>query len=75
MISRKEHPSTQEVYKGQTIQGQKLQESGKSKKENNVWFRKVANQSIKVLKKNKFRSSMDLSISSMHLLLDRKSVV
>ena len=68
MISKKEHPSTQGVYKGQTVQGQKLQESRKSRKEKNDWFRKVANQFIKVLKKNNFRFGMDLSISSKHLL-------
>ena len=46
-----EHPSTQGVYKGATIQVQKLQESRKSRKEKNDWFRIVANQSNKVLKK------------------------
>ena len=44
---------------------QKLQES---RKEENDWFRKVANQSNKVLKKKSLRSSMDLSLSSKHLL-------
>ena len=35
---KKEHPSTQGVYKGSTNQIQKLQESRKSKKEGNDWF-------------------------------------
>ena len=63
-----EHPSTQGVYKGSTIQVQKLQESRKSRKEENDWFRIAANQSNNILKKNNLRSSMDLSLSSKHLL-------
>ena len=62
------HPSTQWAYKGSTNQEQKSQESRKSRKEENDWLRKVANQSNKVLKKNSLRSSMDLSLSSKHLL-------
>ena len=68
MISKKEHPSTQGVYKESTIQVQKLQESRKSRKEENDWFRIATNQSNKVLMKNNLRSSMDLSLSSRHLL-------
>ena len=56
-----EHPSTQGVYKGSNNQEQKLQESKKSRKDEKDWFRKAANQSIKVLKKNIFKSDMDLS--------------
>ena len=52
------------MYKGSNNQEQKLQESRKSTKEKNGWFRKAANQSIRVLKKNSFRSDMDLSLSS-----------
>ena len=40
----------------------------KSRKEENDWFCKVANQSNKVLKKKSLRSGMDLSLSSKHLL-------
>ena len=64
-----EHPSTQGVYKGSNNQEQKLQESKKSRKDEKDWFRKAANQSIKVLKKNSFKSDMDLSLSSKHRLL------
>ena len=49
-------------------QEQKLQESKKPRKDKNDWFCNAANQSIKVLKKNNFKSDLDLS-------LDRKSVV
>ena len=43
------------------IGGQKkLQESRKSRKEENDWFHKVANQPNKDLKKNSLRSGMDL---------------
>ena len=63
-----EHPSTQGVYKGSNNQEQKLQESKKSRKEGKDWFCKAANQSIKVLKKNCFKSDMDLSLSSKHRL-------
>ena len=68
MISKEEHPSTQGVYKGSTIQVQKLQESRKSRQEKNDWFHMAANQSNKVLKKNNLRSAMDLLFSSKHLL-------
>ena len=61
-----EHPSTQGVYKGSNNQEQKLQESKKSRKDEKDWFRKAANQFIKVLKKNSFKSNMDLSLSSKH---------
>ena len=54
-----EHPSTQGVYKGWNNQEQKLQESKKSRKDKNDWFRNAANQSIKVLKKNSFKSDME----------------
>ena len=40
----------------------------KNKNYKNDWFRKVANQSKKVLKKNNLRSNMDFSLSSKHLL-------
>ena len=53
------------VHKGSTNQVQKLQES---RKEENDWFHKAANQSNKVLKKNNLRSGMDLSLSLKHLL-------
>ena len=61
MSKKGEHPSTQEVYKGWNNQEQKLQESKKSRKDKNDWFRNAANQSIKVLKNNSFKSDMDLS--------------
>ena len=61
-----EHPSTQGVYKGSNNQEQKLQESKKSRKDEKDWFCKAANQFIKVLKKNSFKSNMDLSLSSKH---------
>ena len=48
-------------------QEQKLQESKKSRKDKNDWFCNAANQSIKVLKKNSFKSDMDLSLSSKHI--------
>ena len=54
-----------ECTRGQQI---KLQESRKSIKEGNDWFCMATNQSNKVLKKNNLRSSMNLSISSKHLL-------
>ena len=63
-----EHPCTQGVYKGSNNQEQKLQESKKSRKDENDWFRNAANQSINVLKKNNFKSDMDLSLSSKHRL-------
>ena len=56
------------VHRWRTRGQQKLHESRKSRKEENDWFCKVANQSIKVLKKKSLRSSMDLSLSSKHLL-------
>ena len=59
-----EHPCTQGVYKGSNNQEQKLQESKKSRKDENDWFRNAANQSINVLKKNSFKSDMDFSLSS-----------
>ena len=65
-IKKGEHPSTQGVYKGSNNQEQKLQESKKSRKDKKDWFHKVANQSIKVLEKNSFKSEMDLSLSSKH---------
>ena len=69
LISKKgEHPSTQGVYKGSNNQEQKLQESKKSRKDKKDWFCKVANQFIKVLKKNSLKSDMDLSLSSKHQL-------
>ena len=61
-----EHPSTQGVYKGSNNQEQKLQESKKSRKDEKDWFCKATNQFIKVLKKNSFKSNMDLSLSSKH---------
>ena len=65
MISKKgEHPSTQGVYN----QEQKLQESKKSRKDKKDCVCKATNQSIKVLKKNSFKSDMDLSLSSKHRL-------
>ena len=60
------YPSTQGVYKGSNNQEQNLQASKKSRKDKNDWFHKTANQSIKVLKKNSFKSDMDLSLSSKH---------
>ena len=60
-----EHPCT---LKGSNNQEQKLQESKKSRKDEKDWFRNVANQSINVLKKNSFKSDMDLSLSSKHRL-------
>ena len=60
--------STQGVYKRSNNQEQKLQESRKSRKDKNDWFCNAANQSIKVLKKNSFKSDIDLSLSSKHLL-------
>uniref|UniRef100_A0A7N2LCF3 Major facilitator superfamily domain-containing protein 12-like n=1 Tax=Quercus lobata TaxID=97700 RepID=A0A7N2LCF3_QUELO len=56
------------VYKGSNNQEQKLQESKKSRKDGKDWFSKAANQSINVLKKNSFKSDMDLSLSSKHRL-------
>ena len=56
------------VYKESNNQEQKLQESRKSRKDKNDWFRNAVNQSIKVLKKNSFKSDIDLSLSSKHLL-------
>ena len=47
MISRKGCPSTQEVYRGQTNQVQKLHKSINSRKEENDWFRKADSHSIK----------------------------
>ena len=58
-----EHPNTQGVYKGSNNQEQKLQQSKKSRNDEKDWFHNVANQSIKVLKKNSFKSDMDLSLS------------
>ena len=70
-----EHPSTQEVYKGWNNQEQKLQESKKSRKDKNDWFRNATNQSITILKKNSFKSNMDLSLSSKYrLFLSLQSV-
>ena len=47
MISKKgEHPITHGVYKGSKNQEKKLQESKKSRKDKNVWFRKAANQHV-----------------------------
>ena len=63
-----EHPSTQGVYKGWNNQEQKLQESNKSRKDKNDRYHNATNQSIKVLKKNCFKSDMDLSLSSKHRL-------
>ena len=63
-----EHPSTQGKYKGSNNQEQKLQEFKKTRKDEKDWFRNAANQSIKVLKKNSFKSDMDLSLSSKHQL-------
>ena len=63
-----EHPSTQGVYKGLNNQEQKLQESKKTIKDEKDWFRNAANQSIKILKKNSFKSDMDLSLSLKHRL-------
>ena len=40
----------------------------KTRKEENNLFRKADNQSNKVLKKNNLRSSMNISLSSKHLL-------
>ena len=70
MISKKEHPSTQGVYKGLTTQVQNYKNQGKKKKEEegNDWVCIATNQSNKVLKKNNLRSGMDLSISSKHQL-------
>ena len=51
---------------GSNNQEKKLQESKKSRKDKNDWFCKTTNQSIKVLKKNSFKSDMDLSLSSKH---------
>ena len=65
-IKNGEHPSTQGVYKRSNNQEQKLQASKKSRKDKNDWFHKAANQSIKVLKKNSFKSDMDLFLSSKH---------
>ena len=61
-----EHPSTRGVYKRSNNQEQKLQEPKKSRKDEKDWFRNAANQSIKVLKKNSFKSDMDLSLSLKH---------
>ena len=58
-----EHPCTQGVYKGSNNQEQKLQESKKSRKDEKDWF---CNAAINVLKKNSFKSDMDLSLSSKH---------
>ena len=63
-----EHPCTQGVYKGSNNQEQKLQESKKSRKDEKDWFRNAANQFINVLKKNSFKSDMDLSLSSKYRL-------
>ena len=68
MSKKGEHPNRQGAYKGSKNQEQKLQESKKLRKDKNDWFRKAANQSIKVLKKNSFKSDMDLSLSSKHQL-------
>jgi len=68
LISKKEHPSTQEMYRGQTNQVQKLHKSRNSRKEENDWFRKANSQSTKVLKKNNLKSNMDLTLSSKNLL-------
>ena len=46
----------------------RVNKSSKSRKEVNDWFGKADNQSNKVLKKNNFRSGMDLSLSSKHVL-------
>ena len=62
---KKGYPSTQGVYRGQI---HKLQESRKSKMEENDWFCKADNQSKKVINKYNLRSGMDLSESSKHLL-------
>ena len=76
---KKEHPTTQGVllkkksYTG-SVQGVKqfknknYKNLRNQKKKKNDWFCKAANQSIKVLKKNNLRSSIDLSLSSKHLL-------
>ena len=64
MSKNGEHPSTQVVYKGWN--NQELQQSKKSRKDKNDWFRNTANQSIKVLKKNSFKLDMDLSLFSKH---------
>ena len=63
-----EHPNTQGVYKGSNNQEQKLQQSKKSRKDEKDWFRNAASQSINVLRKNSFKSDMDLSLSSKHRL-------
>ena len=65
MISKKGHSRTQEVYKGQQI---KYKNYKNQENQENDWFRKLDNQYNKVLKKNNLRSSIDLSLSTKHLL-------
>ena len=67
MISKRDTLVNREC-KGVNNQVQKLQESRKSRKEENDWFCKVANQSNKVLKENNLRYVMNFSLSSKHLL-------
>ena len=72
-IKKGEYPSTQGVYKGSNNQERNLQASKKLRKDKNDWFRKAADQSIKVLKKNSFKSDMDLSLSSTAISLPPKA--
>ena len=51
-----------------TYQIQKLHKSSKSKIEEKGWFLHTANQSNKVLKNRSFRSGIERSLSSKHLL-------
>ena len=57
-----------ECTRGQTIKNKNYKNLRNQEKIKNDWFHRAANQSIKVLKKNSFKSDMDLSLSSKHLL-------
>ena len=57
-----------ECTRGQTIKNKNYKNLRNQEKIKNDWFHKAANQYIKVLKKNSFKSNMDLSLSSKHLL-------
>ena len=57
-----------ECTRGQTIKNKNYKNLRNQEKIKNDWFHKAANQYIKVLKKNSFKSNMDLSLSSKHQL-------
>ena len=66
-IEKGSTPVQRECTRGQTIKKKNYKNLGNQENEND-WFCNAANQSIKVLKKNSFKSEIDFSLSSKHLL-------